>query len=284
MVGQQSLREDHGSGGMAEPQDIPEPRPVLTGPIDVMIHQCSMCRYASTRRHHVVRHVGTRCPGAVVWSGEIAMCPVDARASDHSVGVGIAGDHNSNNTINNVTNVFVIPVGTDEEAEALQSVFQDKLNLRLISRCEPAEIPSKIFELTRGVNHPRGIRNVAVEGTRVLETRSGGKTVAVPRSKYVRRAVDEMTKMCRATEPDDTPDPGAMVQIRCKMMTDRYKAGKRTRASPETVVAMVAAGDHKAMAKLDLPGHTFARDVQSNVDKQLDRLAARGSSPGIMCE
>jgi hypothetical protein len=264
---------------MVEPPPQPRPAyPVLSVPMDVKMHECSMCGYISIHKHHTQRHVGTQCPGAAVLSGDVTVYPGPqapgppapqgdtlAITGDHNTAV--TGDHNSVVTIINI-----IPVGTDGESQALHLVFQNKANLQMLSECEPCEIPAAVLRLTKGMNVPPGIRNVKVEGDKVRETRPNGVETLVPRSKYVRQTTSEMTKACARAMPEYTADPGTMQLIHDKMQTRRYKLGKRAMVSPGDVAEMIATSDHKNLTKLDGPGRVFMRDVQTNLNNEVDYL------------
>ena len=53
----------------------------LTGPIGVMLHQCSSCRYVRTNKFVVERHVATRCLGARVLSREVSVTETEPTES-----------------------------------------------------------------------------------------------------------------------------------------------------------------------------------------------------------
>ena len=114
------------------PSPAPEPdqnQIHLTGPIGVMLHQCSSCRYVSTHKQNVERHVATRCPGARVLSGELQMEVVGRGGTVNT----ITGDHNHTTTVNgdHITNInIIIPVGTPEETLQRPEECSDPSQLR----------------------------------------------------------------------------------------------------------------------------------------------------------
>jgi hypothetical protein len=88
---------------------------VLKFPLNITVHQCGACGYASTFKHHVVQHTIAKCPGSTIDSGTITL----PSGSDAPGGINILDiDPNTpNNPIDNVTNICLTDAGITDHAQ-----------------------------------------------------------------------------------------------------------------------------------------------------------------------
>lgn len=130
----------------------------LKKPLDVVVHQCSACGYASVHRHNVVRHVTSRCTRATVLSDVIKMVQV-GQTVDAAQAVMTLGNNNNihtiNQTIHNNNNTFnLVCVASEAERRAMEALLLQPSTQRQLADLPPHAVPGALLRLLKGPGGP----------------------------------------------------------------------------------------------------------------------------------
>lgn len=168
---------------------------------------------------------------------------------------------------NNTVTIFY--VGSAEENQALRDLFKDKYTLDCLRNTPDAEIPARLFELWKGGDAPQQLKNIRVAGDKVHEVRGPGKVVRVSRSKFVKQTVADMLGTVSAMDPDATPDPNAMQEIREEVADLKYQVAKKQKSSA-TEVAKMHLDAAPELRTADYQTREFLRRAKQNIEKAMD--------------
>lgn len=241
---------------------------VLKNPLDVIVHQCSVCRYASVHKHNVVRHVGAHACGNKEASVLTDVLQLVQQGQETSMGSNhsVAGDHATvNQTVTNVNVTIenIVYAGSPQDQQALMDLFKNPATIRELSNLPPAEIPAALFRLWKGSDAPPQLKNIRVGGAAVEELRGPGQVVAVPRSKFIKKTVNDMFQAVDAA-------PTAEVdELRRDLRLPTLPLGGRKRKVSRLAAAEMQATGSRDVYALGHEGRKFLNDSNAAVDNEL---------------
>lgn len=242
---------------------------VLPRRFNVLLHQCSKCRFTSTQIQNVNRHVQKRtCKGAQIVSVTVEATPAlsepieiaASAATTNGDGNAVNGNHNTTQNIN----ITITREAADaDDGMALIRLFTREDVLKSLSVLSVQEIPAALFGYLRGSEADPKNRTVKVKGDRVLEN---GKSLPV--SKFVKKTVGDTVEACMMVDPAATPDPETMRGVKTDLTTEEFDLGKRSRASKYDVLKMYALSS-KDFYRLGTTARDFVDKTVRNVEREL---------------
>lgn len=261
---------------------------LLTAPVEVVLHQCSRCRYTSAMRTNVKSHVSTKCPGASILTCKcpLVMAGSEGRATEVRGGLGATmaqiGDNNTANitstvniTVNVAPGVSSTDLDKDEILKLLQNPeFTDSLN----DRTELADIPAMIFKFTKG--QYADTPGVRVEGNRVVELVNGQPGMSTTRTKFIKKYVAMCMDILGEKGDEMGAEPGVL-EVTRQLKRPVLDLGKKRKVSHLEAAKMYATGSSE-MYKLGTEGRDFLMKVDGRLQDQLEivRTSQPAKQPG----
>jgi hypothetical protein len=259
----------------------------ITKPMDIILHQCCACGYASALKTNVTRHRDAKCPGADVLTGTVQMAPVGhapGQASTKTAGppagrIAVDGDHNRVNSHdvnchnNNISiTIEKIYVGSEAEKQALFDLLRSPECLKELDTLSVQEMPAALFRMLKGADAPPQLKNIRVDGDKVRELRGPGREVAMARAKFVKKTVGNMIDAVDAVRPESTPTPDIVRELQSDIRDPSLKVGAKRKLS-KAEAARAQAACAAETYRLDAEGKRFLAAANSYVDKELTLYA-----------
>lgn len=244
-------------------------------PCEATLYQCTACAYTSPHRHCVATHIERvgKCRHATVVS---AKCVLHAHPPGAVIN-SITGDRNTQ-TINNINHQsinqniqIIIPVGSEAERDRVFNVFKDKDAMTALAAAEPEDIPAVILRWSKGPDAPPEMRNIRVEGNRVLERRANGQEIPVARDRFIKRHIADSIDACFNVAPAESAKPEVVQTIREDLSKKDLTLGSRDTVDRRTAAVMYATSD-PGWYKLGAEGKSFVRKTADSVSRELDLL------------
>lgn len=249
---------------------------VMSGPLNVEVHQCSKCRYVSVHKYNVARHVkAQKCLGARVITGDVIMVPASMAAAGNSgpMDKSVYMTACNNNTVDysSTVNINLVLPSTDnpEDRERLVKTFTDSTNAWRLAKCDVGDIPAMVLSMTRGSDAPPAERTVVQHPDRSV---SVGGQPPVGQGTFVRKVIGESFDLVKNIDPATTSEPERMQQQQRRIMQPEYVGAKKQRYSAYEVAKMVSSADHAKMRSLDGKGSQLVRDLRDGVLSELNEI------------
>lgn len=240
----------------------------VTKPVDVILHQCSACGCVGTVKVNITRHVETKCPGARVLTGSVAMVPATSTLAPATSQISIDGDHNRVHSHDVHVHIEKIYVGSEAEKQRLFELLRSQECVQMLSVTPAHEIPGRLFQLFKGGDAPPELRNIRVQGDKVRELRAPGQEVAMSRSKFVKKTVSDMLGVVDAVLPDSTPAPEIVQETQRDLRASEFGLGAKRKVS-KLEAARLQSSNCPDKYRLDANGRAFLDKANSGVDKEL---------------